>query len=170
MCMRKEINMEDKKINQVEFIAKSAVVAALYAIFTVLNPFSYYGIQFRISEILILLVFIDKRYTYSLVIGCILANLASPLGLVDIVFGSLATLLACLLIARTKNLFVATLWPALTNGIIIGFILYKMLDLPFFLSAFQVFFGEFVVLSIAGYILFRKILKDKNLMRKLRFN
>jgi uncharacterized membrane protein len=89
---------------------------------------------------------------------------------VDIVFGSLATLLACLLIARTKSLFVATLWPALTNGFIIGFILYQMLDLPFFLSAFQVFIGEFVVLSFAGYILFKKIMKDKNLMDKLRFN
>ena len=162
--------MEANKTKTVEFIVKSAVVASLYAILTVINPLSFYGIQFRVSEILILLVFIDKKYTYSLVIGCVLANLASPFGLVDIVFGSLATLLACLMIARTKNLFVATLWPALTNGIIIGLVLKQMLDLPFLLSAFQVAFGEFMVLSIAGYILFKRILKDKSLIDIIKFN
>lgn len=162
--------MEAKKTKTVEFLVKSAVVASLYAIFTVINPLSFYGIQFRISEILILLVFIDKKYTYSLVIGCILANLASPLGLVDIVFGSLATLLACLMIAKTKNLFVATLWPALTNGVIIALVLKQMLDLPFLLSAFQVAFGEFMVLSVAGYILFKRILKDKSLLDIIKFN
>ena len=162
--------MEANKTKTVEFIVKSAVVASLYAIFTVINPLSFYGIQFRISEILILLVFIDKKYTYSLVIGCVLANLTSPFGLVDIVFGSLATLLACLMIAKTKNLFVATLWPALTNGIIVGIILNQMLDLPFLLSAFQVALGEFVVLSVAGYILFKRILKDKSLIDIIKFN
>lgn len=162
--------MEANKTKTVEFLVKSAVVASLYAIFTVINPLSFYGIQFRISEILILLVFIDKKYTYSLVIGCVLANLTSPFGLVDIVFGSLATLLACLMIAKTKNLFVATLWPALTNGIIVGIILNQMLDLPFLLSAFQVALGEFVVLSVAGYILFKRILKDKSLIDIIKFN
>ncbi|MBO1264219.1 QueT transporter family protein [Proteiniclasticum sp. SCR006] len=134
-----------------------------------LLPFSYLGVQFRIAEILVLLVFIDKRYIYGLTLGCLIANLGSPLGPVDVIFGTLATLIALLLISKTKNLFVATLWPAVVNGIIIGLLLYYLLDLPFFLSAAQVFFGEFVVVTLIGYFLFKRILRDRKLVEIISF-
>ncbi|NCC78596.1 MAG: QueT transporter family protein [Clostridia bacterium] len=134
-----------------------------------LLPFSYLGVQFRIAEILVLLVFIDKRYIYGLTLGCPIANLGSPLGPVDVIFGTLATLIALLLISKTKNLFVATLWPAVVNGIIIGLLLYYLLDLPFLLSAAQVFFGEFVVVTLIGYFLFKRILRDRKLVEIISF-
>ncbi|MFH5836699.1 QueT transporter family protein [Proteiniclasticum sp. C24MP] len=162
--------MSTKNINHVEFLVKSSIVAAIYAALTMLLPFSYLGVQFRIAEILVLLVFIDKRYIYGLTLGCLIANLGSPLGPVDVIFGTLATLIALLLISKTKNLFVATLWPAVVNGIIIGLLLYYMLDLPFLLSAAQVFFGEFVVVTLIGYFLFKRILRDRKLVEIITFN
>lgn len=161
--------MSTKNINHVEFLVKSSIVAAIYAALTMLLPFSYLGVQFRIAEILVLLVFIDKRYIYGLTLGCLIANLGSPLGPVDVIFGTLATLIALLLISKTKNLFVATLWPAVVNGIIIGLLLYYLLDLPFLLSAAQVFFGEFVVVTLIGYFLFKRILRDRKLVEIITF-
>lgn len=161
--------MSTKNINHIEFLVKSSIVAAIYAALTMLLPFSYLGVQFRIAEILVLLVFIDKRYIYGLTLGCLIANLGSPLGPVDVIFGTLATLIALLLISKTKNLFVATLWPAVVNGIIIGLLLYYLLDLPFLLSAAQVFFGEFVVVTLIGYFLFKRILRDRKLVEIISF-
>jgi len=161
--------LSTKNINHVEFLVKSSIVAAIYAALTMLLPFSHLGVQFRIAEILVLLVFIDKRYIYGLTLGCLIANLGSPLGPVDVIFGTLATLIALVLISKTKNLFVATLWPAVVNGIIIGLLLYYLLDLPFLLSAAQVFFGEFVVVTLIGYFLFKRILRDRKLVEIISF-
>lgn len=160
--------MESK--DHVLFLVKSAIVGAMYAAMTLLLPFSYLGFQFRLAELLVLLVFIDKRYIYGLTLGCLVANLGSPLGPVDIIFGTLATFLALLLITKTKNLFVATLWPAIVNGIVIGQVLYQVLGLPLLLSMAQVFFGEFVVVTLMGYFLFKDILKNPRLVEMLRLS
>lgn len=161
--------MNTKNINHVEFLVKSSIVAAIYAALTMVLPLSYLGVQFRVAEILVLLVFIDRRYIYGLTLGCLVANLGSPLGPLDVIFGTLATLIALLLISKTKNLFVATLWPAVVNGIIIGLLLFYLLDLPFLLSAAQVFFGEFVVVTLIGYFLFKRILRDRKLVEIISF-
>ncbi len=158
--------MESQK--QVLFLVKSAIVGAMYAAMTLLLPFSYLGFQFRLAELLVLLVFIDKRYIYGLTLGCLVANLGSPLGPVDMIFGTLATFIALVLISKTKNLFIATLWPAIINGVIIGQVLYQILGLPFFLSMAQVFFGEFVVVTLIGYFLFKRILTDQRLVEMIR--
>lgn len=158
-----------KSNDQVLFLVKSAIVGAMYAAMTMLLPFSYLGFQFRLAELLVLLVFIDKRYIYGLTLGCLVANLGSPLGPVDIIFGTLATFISLYLITKTKNLLIATLWPAIVNGVIIGQVLYQVLGLPFFLSMAQVFFGEFVVVTLIGYFLFKRILKDQRLVEILTF-
>jgi len=73
-----------------------AVIGALYAALTLaLAPLSYGVIQFRISEVLCILPFFFPESAVGLTIGCLIANLlGSGMGPVDIVFGSLATLLA----------------------------------------------------------------------------
>jgi uncharacterized membrane protein len=68
-----------KRNNQ--FITRTALIAAAYAALTYAFAWmSYEQIQFRISEVLVLFAFIEPRYGLGLVLGCILANLASPLG------------------------------------------------------------------------------------------
>ena len=76
-------------------IVTAAVIGALYAVLTmVLAPISYGPVQCRISEVLCILPFFMPSTTWGLFFGCAIANIASSAGLPDIIFGSLATLIA----------------------------------------------------------------------------
>ena len=55
----------------VRAIAMQAIVAALYVVLTwAVAPLSFGAVQFRFSEIMILLVFIDKRYGPAMILAC----------------------------------------------------------------------------------------------------
>ncbi len=137
-------------------IIVTGIVAALYAALTLgLAPISYGAVQFRLSEVLTLLAFVNPMYIGGLTLGCFLANLASPLGVVDVIFGTTATFLSVYMMSKTRNLFVASLWPVLFNGVIIGIELWALFKLPLVLTMLQVAFGEFVVVSILGVLVFR---------------
>lgn len=83
-----------KKNEKLLGLAKGGIIAALYiAVTLVFAPISYGSIQFRISEIFNNLAVFNKRYIWALTIGCAIANCFSPLGIVDVIFGSLGTLL-----------------------------------------------------------------------------
>ena len=139
-------------------LAINALIAAIYVNLTLVTAsFAYRDIQFRIAEILVLLAFFRKDYVLGVTIGCFIANLFGPLGLVDAVFGSLATLLSGLLIAYSKRMFLATLYPVIINGIVVGAELHFLEGLPFWLTAASVAIGEFVVVSIIGYLVFRRL-------------
>lgn len=112
-------------------MTKAAIIAALYIAVTIaFAPISYSMIQFRISESLMLLAAITPAAIPGLFIGCIIANLYGGLGLVDIVFGSLATLIAAICTfyiakktAPLKGKSKMWLYPlpsVLINGIIVG--------------------------------------------------
>ena len=153
--MKKEKNL---------WMARIAIVAALYVVLTLLSyPFSYGMIQFRISEALMLLCCYDKKYTWSMVIGCIVSNLFS-FNLMDCIFGTLATLLACICMVLIKKKFIASFFPAIFNGVIIGLELYFVISAPLLLSMLGVAVGELVVVVLLGNILFYYIEKDKRLM------
>ena len=111
-----------------------------------------------------------ERYTYlhGRKVWLPIVNKAIPVvedTYVDMVFGTLATLISCILVYYTpkliKNgklsLFVASLWPTIVNALIIGWELYKFFGLPFGLSALQVGFGEFVVITIVGLPVFKMV-------------
>ena len=86
--------MNNQKKRSLVNLTKAGIVAALYAVLTLaLSPISYGAMQIRLSEIFNNLAVFNKRYIWALTIGCAIANLNSPLGIVDIVFGSLGTLL-----------------------------------------------------------------------------
>ena len=146
------------KINT-RVIVSNSMVAALYVVLTLITyPFSFLGIQFRIAEFLVLLCFFRKDYAIGLVIGCAIANLASSIGVVDVGFGSLATLIACLGIMFSKRLAIAIIFPIVSNAFIVGFELYMFLGEPFWLSTAQVAIGETAVMIVSYifYMIMRK--------------
>lgn len=158
------------KLN-VNKLARIGIVAALYAVLTIfIAPLSYGPIQFRFSEILTLLAFIDPLYIPGLVLGCIISNFFSPFGLTDVIVGSFATFLSVYLISKSKNLLISSLWPTIMNAIIIGLELYFLVNWPFWITALQIAFGEFVVVTIIGYPLFKSILKDSKLVSILKID
>ena len=98
----------------------AAILAAVYAALTVALPIPQYaGIQCRLSEALTVLPFFFPAATPGLVVGCFIANLFSPFSL-DVVFGTAATLLACLITQRMPNKWLAPLPPVLCNAVIVG--------------------------------------------------
>ncbi len=139
-------------------MAINALVAAIYVNLTlVTSAFAYRDIQFRVAEILVLLIFFRKDYIFGVSIGCFLANLLGPLGIVDAVFGTLATVISGLLIAYSKRLFVASLYPVIINGLVVGAELYFLEGLPFWLTSATVAFGELIVVSLFGFLIFSKL-------------
>ena len=102
-------------------LTNMGLIAAIYVVATMLCSSLAYGqVQFRISEVLMLLCYFNKDYIISLSIGCLIVNLFSTLGMVDVVFGTLATVVAAVLIylLRNKvNLVVASLFPVISNAV-----------------------------------------------------
>ena len=93
--------MNNKKV---QLIVMNAMIGAAYAVLTILiSPIAYGAVQMRLTEIIVLLACYNKKFIPGLTIGCLLANLASPMGLYDICFGTAATLIACLGMYYVKN-------------------------------------------------------------------
>ena len=112
--------MQNFTVRRITF---SALVGAMYV--TLCYFGSVFGLTFgifqcRFAEALTVLPFLCPATAWGLFAGCILSNLLSPYGLPDLVFGSLATLLAGLLTARCKNRWLAPLPPVVCNAVIVG--------------------------------------------------
>ena len=168
-------------------LAVMAVIAAAYAALTVvLAPISYGPVQFRVSEALTVLPFLMPDTVWGIFAGCILANLYTG-SVLDIVFGSLATLLAGLCTAwfgkkgsTVKNRLLGCLMPVLFNAVIVGAVLtwgYKIQDFPnsqlasYGFNALTVGLGEAGVLYLIGYTLLRQLPKIKAVREGVaRFN
>lgn len=147
--------------NVLKKVMRLSVVAALYVALTFALSFIAYGnVQFRVAEILVLLCFFKKDYSISLIIGCAIVNLFSPLGILDVAIGTLATTLSVICIMYSKRLYVSIIYPVLFNALLVGGLLIFVYDTPFILNILSVGFGELVVM-IFGVIMF-KYLRQNN--------
>ncbi|WP_238883183.1 QueT transporter family protein [Clostridium sp. YIM B02551] len=162
---------------KIKRLVYSALIAAIYAALTYLiAPIAYGPIQFRISEIMVLLVLVDPFYIVGLTLGCFLANLLGPYGFMDITVGTLATFVAVVLMSGTikimkdskLGIIVASLWPTVINGVFIGYMLYYVVQAPLLLTMFQVGVGEFVVVTVVGVPIYL-YLKEKNIFKRLGY-
>ena len=143
-------------------ITRQAVVAAIYIAVSLFPPFAsiaYGPVQFRFAEILMVLPFLNKKYTVGLVVGCFITNIFSPMFLFDMAFGTLATLIACVIIIKVNQKYLISIIAAVVNGIIVGLELRFVLGLPLMFSALTVAAGELVVVSV-GILLV--VLAEKN--------
>ena len=148
---------------KIKLIVRQAIIASLYVVLTIVNPFSYGNIQFRIAEVLVLLCFYRKDYMIGLIIGCFIANLFSTMVIYDITLGVFATIISVLAISFSKNIYVSAIFPIIFNGLIVGFELYLAFELPFVISALEVAFGEATVI-ILGVILFKLLERNSKIM------
>ena len=107
-------------------MARAAVIAAAYAALSMISSFfglAYGPVQLRLSEALTVL---PKKYPsaiWGVFLGCLLTNILSPYGLLDMILGSAATLLAALLTARCRTRIGAAIPPIVCNALIIGALL-----------------------------------------------
>ncbi len=106
------------------FIAHAAVIAAVYAALTMLiAPLSYGPVQIRFSEALTILPAFTPAAIPGLFIGCLVANMYTG-NIIDIVFGSLTTLVAAFLSFKLrKKQWLVPLPPVLLNAWVVGYYL-----------------------------------------------
>lgn len=148
-------------------IASNAIIAARYTALTYAFFFCSYGnLQVRISEFRVLLVFFNPNYIYGLTIGCILSNIYSPArssrcSPLDIVIGTCATIVALFFISWSKHRFIATLFPAITNGLLLSWEFTFITNtkgtagwLLYWTNFGFVALGEIIAVSVLGYCVF----------------
>ncbi len=112
----------DKTKLSTKHLIQGAVIAAIYAVLTIiLAPISYGPMQVRISEALTILPALTPMGIPGLTIGCLLANLLGPYGIFDVIFGTLATLVATVCSYKLRDHdWLVPLPPVIANGIIVG--------------------------------------------------
>ena len=158
------MNMKNKSTL---FLVQAAAIAAVYVVLTlVFAPFSYGEVQVRISEALTILPFFTPAAVPGLFVGCIIANILGGGIPVDIIFGSIATLIGAVFTYKLRNSskWLAPVPPIAANTVIVPFVLYYGygVNLPIPLMMLTVGVGEIISCGVFGMILLTALSKYKN--------
>ena len=134
------------------------MIAALYVVLTVsLAPLSYGPVQFRVAEALTLLPFYLSEAVPGLFVGCVIANFFGGYGLIDVLVGGSATLLAAFLTQKTRRLWQAALPPVLVNALFIGVMLHLLTGIPLWSTSIYIGVGQAGACYLLGYPLMRAL-------------
>lgn len=165
------------KINT-KFIVHAGIIAALYSALVILGTFTPIGfinfgpIQLRISEALTVLPFFTPAAIPGLFVGCLVSNLVGTVGgvamLPDIIFGSLATLVAAYLSwLMRKRKWLVPLPPVIINAIVVGMLLTYVygINAPLLVNILTVGVGQFIACYVFGMILLYALNKRKNIFQ-----
>lgn len=159
------------------YLVTGAIIAALYVVLTFLsNAFglAYGPVQFRISEALTVLPILTPAAIPGLTIGCLISNILS-FNAIDMVFGTLATLIAAVLTRVFKNVklfgipLLSFLPPILVNAFIVGaeisafYLEGSSFWGGFWISALQVGLGQAAVCFLLGLPLYLALKNKRNL-------
>lgn len=157
---------------KIKEISKIAMVSALYVVITfTLSAFSFGAVQFRIAEMFNHLAAYNKRYVWAVTLGCVIANMFSPLGLIDVLVGGSSTLGMLLTIywaskyieSENKRLIVNTI-IATVFMIPIAIELHYVFNMPVLVTYGTLAIGEEGAM-IAGAILVKTISKRVDLYK-----
>ena len=164
-------NSPDKKTTSPALkIAQGGVIAALYVVLTLIfAPISFGPFQVRIAEALTILPLFTPAAIYGLFIGCLLGNVIGGAVILDVVFGSIATLLGAIggyLLRR--NRWLVPIPAIVSNTVIIPFVLkygYGV-NIPIYLMALYLAVGEIISCYVLGEILAAALLKRRDIFQQ----
>ena len=108
--------------SKVQKLAMAAMVAAIYFVlcyFGNIFQLTFGPVQVRLGEALTVLPFLFPATAPGLALGCLLTNILSPYGPIDMVVGTLATAIAALLTARMPRWYLAALPPIVMNALLL---------------------------------------------------
>ena len=161
--------MRNKKVL---FVVQAALIAAIYVVLTYfISAFHLASgaIQVRISEALTVLPFFTPAAIPGLAVGCFLSNLLTGCLPMDVLFGSLATLIGAVgsyLLRRYR--WLVPLPPVLSNIIIVPYVLANVYgaegSIPFFMVTVGI--GEVISCYVLGMILLNALLPYRNVLFK----
>lgn len=154
---------------RVKWIAHGAVIAAAYVVLTlVFAPISFGPVQLRIAEALCIMPLFTPAAVPGLFIGCLIANILGGGIVVDVIFGSLATLIGAwggLMLRR--NRWLVPVPAIISNTVIVPLVLYYgygFTDTAIPLLALHIFIGEVGGCFILGELLATALLKRKDVI------
>jgi len=149
-------------------LSLNALVGALYFVLVYVFQFmSFTEIQFRIAEALLVLLLFNPKLAPGLVLGNFLVGLFSPYGIIDALVGTIASIVAIvLMIIFKKRIYATLLFPAISNGLIVGIMISITSKTPYIYNIGTVFIGEFVVMYLVGLPLYYYI-KNNDYIKEL---
>lgn len=156
-------------------LTKASLIAAIYLLLVLIQVpmgnLAFGPIQLRLAEGLTLLPMVENAAISGLFAGCLVSNLVlafySGFGLVDIIGGSLVTLLAAYITSKAPNKILGALSPILLNGFIVSIWVSYFSNLPYWITFLGISGGEAASVAIFGPIMLSiynksiKHLKDK---------
>lgn len=142
--------------------AKMAVVTGLYvAVTLVLSVVSFGAIQFRLAEMFNYLPLFNRRYTISVTLGVAIANLASPLGIVDVLLGSFSTWIVLLVCRRVTQNIPSLKLKMIVTALVFAFSMFTVAgqlsffyQAPFFFNWLVIGLGELLSMSLGGALIY----------------
>ena len=159
-------------------LSLTAVFAALYAVVNFAQSFSPFGnpsvygpIQLRISDFLIALAAVlGWPVVIGVTVGCAVVNVFGPIGFVDVIFGSVANLIAAtIVLSLRKHRLLACIAGALPIGFIVGggylwiYFPYQPAQLSFLpawvTTMTSILVSSLITIPIIGYAVLRIISK-----------
>lgn len=150
------------KFKDTRFLTKAALIAAMYVVLVVVQmvpaaSLTYGPVQLRLAEGLTVLPFLEAAAVPGLFIGCLISNIIlvfqSGFGVIDVVCGSLVTLLAAYLTGKSKNKILAFFPPILLNGFIVSIWVSYFSGIPYWTTVLSLMGGEAISVVIFGSII-----------------
>ncbi len=152
-------------------LTKASLVAGLYIVLVLIQipmgNLAFGPIQLRIAEGLTLLPLVETAAIPGLFVGCLLSNIIlasfSGFGLVDIIGGSLVTLVAAYLTSKMPNKILGALPPILLNGFIVSIWVSYFSNVPYWITFLGITGGEAASVIIFGIIIltvYNKVMKN----------
>lgn len=153
------------KQKNVLFMTQAAMIAAIYVVLTFLANalgLASGAVQIRFSEALTILPFFTPAAIPGLFVGCLLSNTLTGCVPLDVVFGSIATLLGAIGTYHLRQYkWLAAIPPIVANTIIVPFVLKFAYGIePLWFSFVTVFAGELISCGILGMILLFSLQKN----------
>ena len=150
----------------VKSMCRISIIAALYFVITmVCKPFVFGPVEFRLSEMLNFLMFIDPVYIIGITLGCALSNFFT-FGIMDVFIGSFSTFIVGVLMWKSKRMWTGIVYATLGTSAI-AWELWFFFGLPFWYQYGVGAFGEFISM-VLGYILARRLFKEKHVINLLK--
>lgn len=143
----------------IKAMSKIGIIAAIYGVLTVfLSPFSFGIIQVRLSDAMLVLCRKEKCYVAGCALGCVISNLFSPMGVVDIIFGVVANVVAGLILSTVSGKIKSVISAGVSVGVIIGAELSFLLAINPIITILSTSAGT-VLSLLVGFVVFNKFLK-----------
>lgn len=154
-----------------KYITKAGLISAIYVVLVAIQmpigQLAFGPIQLRIAEGLTLLPLVEPAAVPGVFIGCLISNIIlvsfSGFGLIDVVGGSLVTLIAAYLTSKITSKKLAILPPVILNGFLVSIWVSYFTKIPYWHTVLGISLGELISVVVFGniiLIIYKNIFKN----------